>query len=174
MLIAGVGVAALFGSQRFATLARLRGEAEDDRVRLLGDYMGLLDRYFPSGAGFGAFPDVYRHVERAEEISPNYLNHAHNDLVELAIEGGAAGLLLLAIALVWLLVRSSQEMWRGFRSQGDNPAAVAAIVVVVLLAGSAVDYPLRTPLLASLFVACSAVMAMGIEELNGGRLGMSR
>lgn len=105
-------------------------------------------RFFPFGSGFGSFVRVFQVFEPDSLIKPTYANHAHNDFVEILLEGSVAGIALLAAALV-LLARDGWRVWRAPPSSTELILARgAALALAQLVIASAFDYPLRTPLLA--------------------------
>ena len=65
----------------------------------------------PIGSGLGTFVPVYAMFEKPEDASPTYVNHAHNDILEVWLETGVLGLVLMGLFVVWL-VRRSVEIWR--------------------------------------------------------------
>jgi O-antigen ligase len=115
-------------------------------------YQQALD-FFPLGTGLGAFYESYRMVEPVEMLTPYYVNHAHNDWLEVVHGGGlAVALMLLALVAWWGwktvgLFRSSARISR----EGRLALAGAAVTSMLGLA-SFVDYPLRTAPLAAFFV----------------------
>lgn len=152
----GVFVAAVFLS-RDEAIQRATGMdlAEERRFEFLPTLIKIAGDFFPTGAGFGSFDRLYRVYEPLEFLSPNYLNHAHNDLLELIIDGGLPAA-LLAIAFAWWIVSRARV---AFLRAGGRPsealARLAVVVIVILFLGSLVDYPLRTPLLAAICaIAC--------------------
>ena len=113
------------------------------------------------GSGAGTFDGVYRSVETLDTLSPRYLNHAHNDYLEIVLETGAPGVLLLLAALGFLGWRAVAIIRRTDRSEthtGLDLAYAGMIGAGVLLLHSAADYPLRTPLLGVIFGLCCAFM----------------
>ena len=94
---------------------------------------------------------VFRRFEPDRLLSTIYMNQAHNEPMQLAIEGGLPALILLVAFAAWWL-------WTAVRVLGPGARALSVAwltVSAILLASSLVDYPLRTPLLGSLFaVAC--------------------
>jgi O-antigen ligase len=126
------------------------------RLELLPAMLDVVRTYFPVGTGFGAFDPAFRAIEPDNALSTQYLNHAHNEIVELAVTGGVPALLLLAAFLAWF-ARSSVWVFRG-KAKGSTSRLVGrlgSVIVFILLVGSVVDYPLRTPLLAVIFtIAC--------------------
>jgi len=116
----------------------------------------LTKAYFPVGSGAGSFVDVYKLGEPYERLSERYLNHAHNDLIETIMTMGLPGALLIAILLI-ALAGSFPRLWRG-RADKFAPRVEARLgftVLSLLLLASLVDYPLRTPALAVMFVVSS-------------------
>ena len=102
----------------------------------------------PVGAGLGTFRTVYPMFEKPEHVSLFFVNRAHDDILELSLETGVVGLVLMLLFAVWL-VRRSLQIWRNPRPDGAIPldwslARAGTIVVALLVAHSFVDYPLRT------------------------------
>ena len=116
---------------------------------------------FPVGSGFGTFVPVYSLFETPATMLEAVVNHAHNDWLELAIEGGAPMIVLLLVFLIWYGVNTFR-LWRR-RSDGreDLIQRAAAISVGLLLLHSLVDYPLRTPALMGLFALFCGLIAWG-------------
>ncbi len=112
--------------------------------------------YFPFGSGIGTFVDIYPRYEDPEAIERTYVNHVHGDYIELALETGLPGLLVLLLFLIWWLARVS-AIWRA--EKPDHFARAATIASAAVLAHSIVDYPLRTAAISTLFAVCVALMA---------------
>jgi O-antigen ligase len=143
-------------------LDRFGGEhiAADIRGAALPSLVATAAAFFPTGAGFGGFDSVYRQFEPDALLSTIYLNQAHNEPLQLLIEGGIPALLLLLLFILWW-ARSAAAIVRGDGEASRRSLPRAAVVVTaVLMASSLVDYPLRTPLLAALFAFCCAEMAL--------------
>lgn len=102
------------------------------------------------GTGFGSFEAVYRVYEPTDLLLPAYVNHAHNDWLQLVIEGGLPAVLILCSFMVWGI----RAVW----SVGVGPGARAERCVfwvaclTIIAAASIVDYPLRTPSFQATFV----------------------
>lgn len=112
--------------------------------------------YFPFGSGIGSFVEVYKIVEPYRLLSPAYLNHAHNEPLELLITGGLPAIALMLVGLfmglaaAWALV--SQSNGTDDRRSTELVLGRAGIALCFLLALSSVaDYPLRVPSLAMFF-----------------------
>ncbi len=145
------------------TLARFATVAEDQRQDYWSNTLVAIGQSFPAGTGLGSFRTIYPMVEPLEQISPLRVNNAHNDFLELALEAGCPGLLLLGLALGLILfavgagIRPGQPAWR----RGFSLAAGASFFI--LLAFSVVDYPLR---MTSIMVL--AAMLLGLLARKGG------
>ncbi|HEY1750149.1 MAG TPA: O-antigen ligase family protein [Caulobacteraceae bacterium] len=113
--------------------------------------------FLPLGSGVGSFETVYRTVEPLTDVSPIYFNHAHNDYLEVWLETGVAGAALFALFVVWLATRLA-AIWVRPSGEGASLAAAASLLVLMLLAHEAVDYPLRPETIAVLFAfACATI-----------------
>ena len=153
-LIAMVPVAILV--VRSGSVARLASEPIDQsRMAALGPMLEAARAFLPFGAGFGTFDPVYRHFEPDALLSTIYLNQAHNEPVQLAMEGGVPALLLLFLFLMWW-TRAALRAVRPRESASRRALALAmTATTLILMLSSLVDYPLRTPLLSGLFaIAC--------------------
>lgn len=142
-------------------LQRLRAQdvAADTRWTALPYLLETARAFFPTGAGFGSFDSVYRQFEPDMLLSTIYLNQAHNEALQLAIEGGLPALaLLLGFMLWWARSITIIVRRRGTEAQRGLPLA-ASVVTLLLMISSLVDYPLHTPLLAALFAFCCVEMA---------------
>jgi O-antigen ligase len=141
---------------RSGAVARLMSDPVDQtRASAIAPIMKGIRAFLPFGAGFGTFDPVFRSFEPDSMLSTIYLNQAHNEPLQLALEGGITALLLLLLFLLWWI----RAVVRTVRPRPSAPRralgmAMAAVTLILMLS-SLVDYPLRTPLLSSLFaLAC--------------------
>ena len=129
--------------------------------------------FFPLGCGFGTFDAVFRRFESDALLRPTYFNHAHSEPIELMIEGGVPAVLLMLAGLVWLAIRARILFTSDARS--TEPALILArlgvLGLTLLVLGSLVDYPLRTPFLAviSTLLATWAASPRTTEALGKGQ-----
>jgi O-antigen ligase len=129
---------------------------EDLRAQIFPVLRRMVGQFWVVGSGFGGFEHVYRIYEPTELLGPRYVNHAHDDWIELIIEGGTPAALLLLAGLAWL-ARSVSVL--ALRGGGNLLAAVYWAAVIILIGfGSLVDYPLRTPLFAVVAVWLAAML----------------
>ena len=87
-----------------------------------------------------------------------YVNHVHNDYLELVFEYGLPGVLIALLAIAFLV----KAAWGAWREVADGEARMApraaTIGLIVLMAGSSTDYPLRVPSLACVAVVFAATL----------------
>jgi O-antigen ligase len=145
---------------RSGSLARLMADPVDQtRAAAWGPMIHAARMFLPFGSGFGTFEPVYRMVEPDSLLSTIYLNQAHNEPLQLAIEGGLPALFLLLLFLGWWAF----AVVRAVRPRESSPrralAMAMATATLIMMVSSFVDYPLRTPLLSALFaLACVELM----------------
>lgn len=162
LIAAVLGLIAIFvlisvAADRAVSIDRLfaADPGQDMRGRGLPTVLAMVREYFPFGSGLGGFDPVFRMHESFHLLKPTYFNHAHNDFIEVALDAGLPGLVLLAAALAWW-ARASVRAWQG---RDILPRLGSAILLLVILA-SIVDYPARTPLI-------MAVMMIAAVWLSG-------
>lgn len=158
-VVAVVALAALL-SRAEAWQRLLNVDLEDEnRLGNLGTLVNMAEVFFPFGSGFGSFDPMFRYFEPDSELQLFYLNHAHNDLLELLITGGLAGALILLAFLAWLAVRAREILASPSPSPRHAAARAGLIVIGIVLLSSLVDYPLRTPLLAMVFALAAGMVS---------------
>ncbi|MER8504124.1 O-antigen ligase family protein [Mesorhizobium sp. M0204] len=122
------------------------GRAEFARTTIEG-----IKENWATGVGFGNFQKAYQIYERESMIFGQYVNHAHNDYLEIAFEGGVPAILLMVGYFVLLLAALA-------RVRRDPLQKAAFLSVSFLLIHSLVDYPLRTEALAMTFAYMNAII----------------
>jgi len=153
---AAVGAVALFALPPI--LARFDVQsAPEGRFEGWPIVAGAAETYLPLGSGIGSFDAVFRSVEPLEQLDPTFFNHAHNEYLETWLEAGWPGALLIVALLIWY-GRRLWSAWRAGPSRERDQQRAASIALLVMLAHSAVDYPLRTATLACLFALCAAIL----------------
>lgn len=139
---------ALFGLQPL--LDQFGAKANNDiRFSAAPEILRQSLQFLPFGSGVGSFEQVYQSFEPVRMIGREFLNHAHNDYLELFLEAGLVAVVPLVLFAAWW----GGAVLRAFKSQGSGAdlALAGATITSCLLLHSLVDYPLRTPALATLF-----------------------
>jgi hypothetical protein len=167
-IIAGAavfGIAALtFIMSRAEALDRLVAQdgIEDIRFVMWPSILEMAGKYFPVGSGFGTFVEVYQIDEPLQLLDQTYVNHAHNDWLELIFTGGAGAILLAAVAIgVWI-----RFIWALFKIETRKGRDVTvgklgALIIFMLALASVGDYPLRVPSLMGVIVIAAVWMRGG-------------
>ncbi|MDP3173561.1 MAG: O-antigen ligase family protein [Phenylobacterium sp.] len=153
----GVALVVLFNLTPLADRFNARVD-KDTRWEVAPIVAQLGADYGPLGSGLGSFRAVYEVHEAPERVTPTYINHAHDDFLEIWLEAGWPGVALIAAFLVWWICATLAAL-RGGRGQGISMALAGSTVIGLLLAHSVADYPLRTPALATLFALACAMVA---------------
>ena len=174
MALAGIAAAIFVALQ--LTSVRVLGRFETD---IADDLRGEMARttvraiwaYFPFGSGFGTFQSIYTSFEGIPALREAYINQAHNDFLELALEGGLPVISLIGAFLAWL----GRAAWRAFastRTPGLNGllSRAAALSVTLLVLHSIVDYPLRMTALACLLAFLCGLLVPAKTAPEAGRV----
>jgi hypothetical protein len=133
----------------FGILERLEKDPFDDvRWAYARTTAQAAEWYAPMGSGLGTFRQVFQPFEAASAAGSqsHFANHAHNDYVELWLEGGWPFAFLLAVAFTGL-VSLTLRVWRKREDAASLRGAMSRATwaaVVLALAHSLGDYPLRT------------------------------
>jgi O-antigen ligase len=144
--------------------------AEDLRWELSRTTIKAATHFLPLGTGFGTFEDVYRIFETSAQLRPTYVNHAHNDYVEILLEGGVPAAIILLAFFVWFC-RQALTCWKQRGLNHSRPIDLAlpkagSGIALLLLLHSAVDYPLRTTAMSCVFAMACAFMCDPVRAQN--------
>lgn len=146
-------------SERFANvLQRFDAVSSDLRWSIWKQSWIVAQTYLPTGAGMGTFRAAYDPLEPIAMVSPQYVNNAHNDYLELMIEGGYPVLVLLACLIAAVIIRAwklAPKIWRN----GLMSIYLPSIIFILLVLGhSWVDYPMRRLAIAGPFAFVLALL----------------
>ena len=166
MMALGAAALITIGGDR---LTRLAGQASVVERQHIWESSGRMAvAYMPAGSGLGTFENVYHLQEDPNRVGREYVNHAHNDFLELIIELGLPGLALLLAFAIWWAMRFV-DIWRS--GQSSPMVRAATLVSLALMAHSLVDFPLRPAALSALFATAIALMALpqtrGLRDERG-------
>ena len=156
-LVAGIAAAV---AGLVAALRWMRVDSVDElRAPLRAATAELAARYSPLGSGVGSYGPVFEQEAPPSLLMSEYVNHAHNEYVQWLLEAGlpAMGLMLAGTALLTVTFVAIQR-----QAPRDRVVAQSAFVaLLVVLAHSLVDYPLRTPAMLAIAAALVGVAASG-------------
>lgn len=137
----------------------------DFRTELWTDTLFAIHQYWPVGGGMGGFVQLMTPVERLEVVDPTLPSRAHNDYLELVLESGAIGPVILAIIAAILLFLAFKAWRNGGIHRLQTHFAVAAFFVIA--AHSLVDYPLRSMALAMLVATAAGLLSRERDPAAG-------
>ena len=155
-LAAAIGAVAIFALPPILERFDVQG-APEGRFEGWPIVSAAAESHLPLGSGIGSFDAVFRSVEPLEQLDPTFFNHAHNEYLETWLEAGWPGAVLILAFLVWY-GRRLWSAWRAGPSRERDLQRAASVGLLVMLAHSTVDYPLRTATLACLFALCAAIL----------------
>jgi O-antigen ligase len=119
----------------------------------------ILQEHALLGTGLGTFTEVFRLYETGDGLTTNFVNNAHNDYLQISVEWGVPGLLIVAAALL-LFCRLFIRTWLRRQDQGYRLRRAASVSLLTLILHSMVDYPSRTPGIAGLAMACLVILIL--------------
>lgn len=166
LLVLAGGVLLLLQIQSQTRLAT--GTDREVRFEVWGPILEMTKAYFPWGSGIGSFVEAYRAAEPVELLRPNYLNHAHNDWLEIAMTGGIPLMLLVGAVCVYLVTTSLAVAKESKASDEVLLGTVAAVWFIQLAFASCFEYLLRTPAVAGMAVV-GVVWLSHFRTMRSGR-----
>lgn len=157
----------LFGAGQISPLFN-NSVLNDPRVMIANTTWAAARAFAPIGSGLGTFMPIYLMFEDPRTATSEYVNRAHNDLLELWLEAGLASVAVMLAFLAWF-VAVSVRIWR---ERNNDPLDLAlmlerasTIAIALLALHSLVDYPLRTTALACVFaLACGNLIPVTAPE----------
>ncbi len=128
------------------------GNPQDDRLVFWRPIADMAMHNLPFGTGPGTIAEAYARIEPLALLDSTYLNRAHNDWLEVFANFGLLGALLLVVAVAIVIVRGWAVARDASKSRRLLYAKMGFAMIVAAALGSIGDYPLRTPIMASIFV----------------------
>lgn len=130
----------------------IRSEADGptSRQQIWAYTINAIDEYWPVGSGAGTYQGVIPQFEDPDTVTSTYIALAHNEYLQITLELGAPGVLIMLASLVWLVSRVPEIWSNGDKSNANAVRRMAFIAVLVCCAHSIVDYPARTPAVAAI------------------------
>ncbi|WP_028585101.1 O-antigen ligase family protein [Desulfogranum mediterraneum] len=143
---------------RFAALSELDGVLRDARWRIWQDSLPMVQSFPFFGIGFNAFSTVYLGFQSA--VDESFFYHVHNDVLELLIEGGLVGFVLVG----WFLLAVVRSGVKGLLYQSEEYLVYVSIGtltgVCCLLLHSVVDFSFRVYANGLFFFLLTAILAV--------------
>jgi O-antigen ligase len=140
------------------TLQRF-GADREGRYDFWPDVITAIRAYAPVGSGLGTFVPVFTLHETLENVHLTYTNHAHSDYLEILLETGVAGGILILAFIIWFVLTAAKRLKDNWNTAGFDMIAAATTAILILLIHSGLDYPLRTLTLAGACAVLAAILA---------------
>jgi O-antigen ligase len=147
---------------RFADVGQEFSAGNQSRLSIWRDARILVRQEPVFGTGFGTFPIAYTAVQTS--FPGQFVNHAHNDYLELASDLGLPAALLLFASILFILAHTMRAF---FHAQGLFERSVALGCtgsIVAILLHSLSDFNLYIPANAVLF---STILGLGMAVGRG-------
>lgn len=162
LLAAVVGASVVM--QRATAVGRIQASEtlDDGRIEIWSTVVEMIAHYFPFGSGLGSFDNAYRIAEPYANLGTKYINQAHNDVLQVILDGGAIGLVLLVGTIVWW----ARMSWLAWRVGGDRNARLGSGILLLVILASIPDYPARTPMI----MAVCAIAGSWLARAKNARL----
>lgn len=158
IIISTIGIALSIGMipilNRFIALDPF----EDGRWSYFEVTLGGIKQFFPIGTGPSTFQEIYRTMQPYDHAG--FLNHVHNDYLELVFECGLLGLIFLGLGFLsylkgWFKIRKAQ--W----DEMQFLKTACGLSVGLLLIHALVDFNFHTPANALVF---SLLLSIFLKE----------
>lgn len=167
------GIAFIFLSFVFASVAMDRAVSiqrilsldvgQDMRSRAFSTVWHMTRAAFPVGVGLGGFDAAFRAHEPFSLLKPTYFNQAHNDFIEVVLDTGLPGLLLLLVAMLWW-AWASIRAWRDLASRRSILPRLGSAMLLLVILASVIDYPARTPLIMAMMVIAAVWLSSNSDD----------
>lgn len=140
----------LFSAENaFERLGRIGSSDDELRLQIWPEIANLAHAYLPWGSGFGTFVEAYQIAEPDELLQPRYINHAHNDFLELLLTGGLPAVALLIVGGIISATRGIKFLASDAVGHQDKVVRrLGGVIIAIIFLGSLYDYPVRTPIMA--------------------------
>lgn len=165
LILSAVALTFVFSMQFALYRFMERFEADplaDARIAFARNTVTAAKASMPFGTGMGTFVPVYAAFEKTEDaMIDTFANHAHNDYLELWLETGVSGIILMALFLLWFLGRTRKAWGRHLEQDSGIDHALfraASLIIALLIAHSFVDYALRTGAIMAVFAFACALL----------------
>jgi O-antigen ligase len=146
---------------RFQTVNEEYSLGGQSRISMWRDALPLIKDHPLLGTGLGTFPIAYTGGQTA--FLGQFVNHAHNDYLEIASDLGVPGALILFGSILFLLARAIRSFLSGERDFERIVALGCVGSIVAILLHSFADFNLYIPANALLF---SAILGLAVSMPN--------
>ena len=158
LVISGIAVAALIGLSpilRGFSPEQL-GLSGEGRLALSAATLRAAIEFLPFGSGLSTFADVFPRFQ--SDVFGGYIDHAHNDYLQLFMEVGLAAPVIVALALAAYVIRVSELLRRDSRRSFTVLQIAAGVGLLPMILHSMFDFGIHMPANAMWFATFAGVM----------------
>jgi len=162
LAVIGLLAVAIMSSSAFEQVSgRVDDVSSDLRWRFTTWSWPLAKQFWELGSGAGSFLRLFAAHEQLGWLMPTFVNAVHNDYLQLVIEYGVPGTVLLAM-LMLSLAQGAGAFRQLSRHDPHHHEMLFGLSVLMLFAlHSIVDYPLRRPAAWAFFALALAAVYRG-------------
>lgn len=168
LLVCGIAVAAAIGLLPLLegiTPERL-GISSAGRIALSAATLRAAIEFLPFGSGLSTFADIFPRFQA--EVFGGYIDHAHNDYLQLLLEIGLAAPLVVGLLFAGYLMQMTQWLGRGKGRSFTTLQIAAGLGLVPLMIHSVFDFGLHMPSNAIWYATLAGVLFHpGVQERRG-------
>jgi len=155
--------------ERFASLKKVDGTIYEARLDFWKDTVKIVKDFPVTGTGMGTYGDIYPSYQSG--FGNLTVDHAHNDYLELAAEGGGIGFVLAAAFIIVFFVKT----YRTFLTRGDayslyiSMGSMTGVIALLIHALTDFNFYVGANGLWFFFLAGLAVSASNTTMRDGAR-----
>ena len=147
-----------------ALVSKFTVDSQTSRLTINKTTLTVIKDYWLFGAGAGSFSDIYNLYEDRSTIGQTYVNEAHNDYLQIIVEFGVLGFLIIVAGIVCFLSITLKAL------SGTRPINTQllfyCLAVLMPVLHALVDYPLRTISIAAVSMYLLLLIDRATQELS--------
>jgi O-antigen ligase len=145
-------------AERFAAVGQEYSQSNQSRISIWHDALQLIWQHPLLGTGLGTFPIAFQAFQTS--FLGQFVNHAHNDYLEIASDLGLPAALMLFASVFVVLMRAVRTFFSSKENLDRVVAAGCVGSIVAVLLHSMADFNLHIPANALIF---SLILGFGIS-----------
>lgn len=130
------------------------------RLRIWDTTWAAIQDHWIVGSGLGTYEQVIPLYEDSDAVTSTFVAKAHNEYLQVLMEGGIAGTTILIVCIWWVVLKTT-ELWS---ESSSEPLLLiqkaASFALIILSVHSLVDYPVRTPAMSLIVGLCVGLVSL--------------
>jgi O-antigen ligase len=144
---------------------------DQNRIDADRESLDIISRRPVQGWGGGTFYTVYPAWRGDDQM---FMDHAHNDYLEFAVDHGLVGLALLGWFVLLCVLRAARGLQDRDESRLFGVSFASLMAITAMMIHAAVDFSLQIPANAAWFVVLALLPFAVADSGRGGRPGRGR